>query len=102
MHGVRLDSELPVSHLSAACSLPELRRKLGFCNRAGVASAASNTLRCGGSLETSWMLMEDLRWHQLKGQDSEMGENMALAFTKGLRVPDTNRISSLCSQLGSR
>lgn len=29
-------------------------------------------------------------------------ENTALEFTKGLHVPDTNRISSLCSQLGSR
>lgn len=86
-----------MSHLSAACSLPELRRKLELCSRAGVASAASDTLRCGGSLETPWMLMEDLGWHQLGGQDSEMGENRALALTKGLRVPDTNRISSLGS-----
>lgn len=43
---------LPVSHPSATCSLPELSRKSEFCNRAGVASAASNIVRCSGSLET--------------------------------------------------
>jgi len=30
-----------------------------------------------------------------------MGENVTLAFHKGLHVPDTNRISSLYSCLGS-